>query len=207
MSDGVLTPAQSVLGAIEGLQVITPDIPHSTVVGATCGILILLFLIQPFGTTKLGSAFAPIVMIWLAMLAAFGIYNLVLYDWRVLKAFNPAEGFLFLIRNKEEGWHTLGAVLLAFTGVEALFADLGAFSKRAIQISWLGWCLPCLLLTYSGQAAHIAVHPQAYAHPVFSTCPPHMLIPTMIVAVLAAIVASQAIVVSSVLPIIKTRIA
>lgn len=104
--------------------------------------------LEPFGTTKIGVTFAPIVIIWLGLLAAFGIYNLVLYDWRVLKAFNPAEGFMFLIRNGEEGWHALGGVLLAFTGVEALFADLGAFSKRAIQISWLGWCLPCLLLTY-----------------------------------------------------------
>ena len=148
MSDGVLTPAQSVLGAIQGLDVIVPGISHSAVIGATCGILILLFVIQPFGTTKIGATFAPIVIIWLGMLAAFGIYNLALYDWRVLKAFNPAEGFMFLVRNKEEGWHALGGVLLAFTGVEALFADLGAFSKRAIQISWLGWCLPCLLLTY-----------------------------------------------------------
>jgi KUP system potassium uptake protein len=197
MSDGVLTPAQSVLGAVQGLDVIAPGISHATVIGTSCGILLLLFIVQPFGTTKIGATFAPIVIVWLGMLAAFGIYNLALHDWRVLKAFNPGEGFLYLIRNGTDGWRSLGGVLLAFTGVEALFADLGAFSKRAIQISWLGWCLPCLLLTYSGQAAYISIHPSAYAYPVFHTCPPHMLIPIMVVAILAAIVASQAIIVSS----------
>ena len=135
-------------------------------------------------------------IVWLGMLAAFGIYNLAVYDWHVLKAFNPAEGFLYLIRNGKEGWKSLGGILLAFTGVETLFADLGAFSKRAIQMSWLSWCLPCLLLAYIGQAAYISVHPAAYAYPVFHTCPPHMLVPIMVVAVLAAVVASQAIIVS-----------
>jgi len=194
MSDGVLTPAQSVLGAYEGLNVVVPNINHSAVVGATCGTLVALFAIQPFGTTKIGSTFAPIIIIWLGMLGSFGIYNLVWYDWHVLKAFNPGEAFSYLARNKTEGWRSLGGVLLSFTGVEALFADLGAFSMRAIQISWLGWCLPCLLLTYTGQAAYISVHPQAYAYPVFATAPPHMEIPILVIAVLAAIVASQAII-------------
>ena len=196
MSDGVLTPAQSVLGAVQGLDVIVPGISHAIVTGTTCGVLILLFFVQPFGTTKIGVTFAPIVIVWLGMLAAFGIYNLAVYDWGVLKAFNPGEGFLYLIRNGQEGWKSLGGILLAFTGVETLFADLGAFSKRAIQISWLCWCFPCLLLAYIGQAAYISVHPGAYQYPVFHTCPPHMLIPIMVVAVLAAIVASQAIIVS-----------
>lgn len=94
------------------------------------------------------------------MLASFGIYNLVYYDAGVFVAFNPGEAFSYLARNKEPGWHSLSGVLLCFTGVEALFADLGAFSKRAIQISWFCWCLPCLLLTYIGQAAYISVHPE-----------------------------------------------
>ncbi|OQO01181.1 hypothetical protein B0A48_13424 [Cryoendolithus antarcticus] len=193
MSDGVLTPAQSILGAYQGLNVAT-TVTSSTVVGATCGTLVVLFLLQPFGTTKLASTFAPIVIIWLGLTGGMGIYNLIMHDYAVLKAFNPAEGFMFLIRHKEEGWHRLGGVLLAFTGVEALFADLGAFSMRAIQISWLGWCLPMLLLTYAGQAAYISRFPDAYAYPVYSTAPPGMLIPSIIFAVLAAIVASQAII-------------
>ena len=147
--------AQSVLGAVQGLNVVKPDISKSTIVGTTCGILILLFLIQPLGTTKIAVTFAPIVIIWLGFNAGFGIYNLVHFDHGVLKAFNPAYAFEFMIRNKTKGWRMLGGVLLAFTGVEALFADLGAFSMRAIQLSWLCYTFPCLLLAYIGQAAYI----------------------------------------------------
>jgi len=157
MSDGVLTPAQSVLGAVQGLNVVKPDITKSTIVGTTCAILILLFLIQPLGTTKIAVTFAPIVIIWLSFNAGFGIYNLVLFDYSVLKAFSPGFAFKFMIRNKTDGWKMLGGVLLAFTGVEALFADLGAFSRRAIQLSWLCYAFPCLLLAYVGQAAYISV--------------------------------------------------
>jgi hypothetical protein len=114
-------------------------------------------MIQPFGTTKIAVTFAPIVIIWLGFNAGFGIYNLVLFDHSVLKAFSPSFAFKFLIRNKTGGWKMLGGVLLAFTGVEALFADLGAFSRRAIQLSWLCYAFPCLLLGYVGQAAYISV--------------------------------------------------
>lgn len=194
MSDGVLTPAQSVLGAVQGLNVVKPDISSATVVGTTCGILILLFLVQPFGTEKLAVTFAPIVITWLGFNAGFGIYNLSKFDYTVLKAFNPAFAFEFMIRNKTDGWRMLGGVLLAFTGVEALFADLGAFSRRAIQLSWLCYAFPCLLLAYVGQAAHISVHPGAYQNPFFNSVPPGMLYPSLVIAILAAIVASQAII-------------
>ena len=194
MSDGVLTPAQSVLGAVQGLQVVKPDISTATVVGTTCGILVLLFAIQPLGTTKIASAFAPIVILWLAVNACFGIYNLALFDHSVLKAFSPSFAFEFLIRKKTDGWRMLGGILLAFTGVEALFADLGAFSRRAIQLSWLCYTFPCLLLAYIGQAAYISVHPGAYSNPFFNAAPPGTLYPALIIAVLAAIVASQAII-------------
>ncbi|KAK4548717.1 hypothetical protein LTR36_008490 [Oleoguttula mirabilis] len=197
LSDGVLTPAQSVLGAVQGIEVIHPSISHGTVLGAACGILVLLFVIQPFGTTKIGVAFAPIILFWLGLLAGFGVYNLVVYDASVLKAFNPGFAFEYLIRHGDSGWRSLGGVLLAFTGVEALFADLGAFGIRAIQISWLCWCLPCLLLGYSGQAAYLAVKPSAYKYPVFNTAPPGTLILSLVVAILAAIVASQAIITAS----------
>ncbi|KAK2611756.1 hypothetical protein N8I77_005080 [Diaporthe amygdali] len=194
LSDGVLTPAQSVLGAVQGLNVVSPNITSSTVVGTSCGIIIVLFLIQPLGLSRLASAFAPIVIVWLAFNAGFGIYNLVNFDHSVLKAFNPAHAIQFFIQNKTEGWKMLGGVLLAFTGVEALFADLGAFSMRAIQLSWLCWTYPCLLLAYIGQAAYISVHPDAYSNPFYNSVPPGMLYPSLVVAVLAAIVASQAII-------------
>jgi KUP system potassium uptake protein len=194
ISDGVLTPAQSVLGAVQGLNVVDPTISNGTVVGVTAAILILLFLIQPLGTTKIAGAFAPIVIIWLGFNAVFGMYNLAKFDHSVLKAFNPGEAFDFLIRHKTEGWKMLGGILLAFTGVEALFADLGAFSRRAIQISWLCYTFPCLLLAYIGQAAYISVHPSAYANPFYNAAPPGTLYPALIIAILAAIVASQAII-------------
>ncbi|PBP19255.1 potassium transporter [Diplocarpon rosae] len=194
MADGVLTPAQSVLGAVQGLNVVKPDIEKSTIVGTTCGILVLLFLIQPFGTTKLASTFAPIVIVWLGFNAGFGIYNLVKFDHTVLKAFSPSFAFKLLTRNKTEGWRQLGGILLAFTGVEALFADLGAFSRKAIQISWLGYAMPCLLLGYIGQAAYISRNEGAYSNPFYNAVPPGMLYPSLVVAILAAIVASQAII-------------
>ena len=194
MSDGILTPAQSVLGAVQGIQVVDPSIKQSVVVGTTAGILILLFMIQPFGVTKIATTFAPIVIIWLAFNAVFGIYNLVKFDASVLRAFNPAYGFEYLIRYKTDGWRSLGGILLAFTGVEALFADLGAFSRRAIQLSWLLYTFPCLLLAYIGQAAYISVHPEAYTNPFFNAAPPGTLYPALIIAILAAVVASQAII-------------
>jgi KUP system potassium uptake protein len=194
LSDGILTPAQSVLGAVQGLTVVRPDLSSATIVGTSCGILILLFLIQPFGTTKLASAFAPIVIVWLGFNMGFGIYNLVCYDHNVLKAFSPYFAFEFFIQRKTEAWKMLGGILLSFTGVEALFADLGAFSLRAIQLSWMCYTYPCLLLAYVGQAAYMSVHPDAYSNPFFNAVPPGMLYPSLVVAVLAAIVASQAII-------------
>lgn len=194
LADGVLTPAQSVLGAVQGLNVVKPDISSSTVVGTSCGIILLLFFIQPLGLTRLASAFAPIVILWLGFNGGFGIYNLIQHDHSVLKAFNPYYAFQFFIQNKTEGWKMLGGVLLSFTGVEALFADLGAFSMRAIQLSWLCYTYPMLLLGYTGQAAYISRFPEAYSNPFYNSVPPGMLYPSLVVAVLAAIVASQAII-------------
>lgn len=150
------------LGAIQGLKVAAPDITTGTIIGVTCAILALLFLVQPFGISRLSFTFAPIVFVWLSFNGITGIYNLAKYDHSVLKAFSPAFAIKYLLRNKEEGWRSLGGLLLAFTGVEALFADLGAFSKRAVQISWLGFAFPCLLLAYIGQAAYISQDGKLY---------------------------------------------
>ncbi|KAJ5360012.1 hypothetical protein N7517_009203 [Penicillium concentricum] len=194
LSDGLLTPAQSVLGAVQGIEVVQPNISKGTVIGVTDAILVVLFSIQPLGITKISYAFSPIIIIWLALNAGFGIYNLVKYDTSVLKAFDPGLAFEFLIRHGENGWRMLGGVLLAFTGVEALFADLGAFDRRAIQISWLGYTFPCILLAYIGQAAYISVHPEAYSNPFYNAAPRGTIYPALVMAILAAIVASQAII-------------
>ncbi|KAF3770430.1 potassium transporter [Cryphonectria parasitica EP155] len=199
MADGVLTPAQSVLGAIQGIRVVNPSLGTPVIIGVSCAILVLLFAIQPFGTSKLGTGFAPIVVLWLLFNLVSGIYNLATYDYTVLKAFSPYFAFTYLIRNGEEGWRSLGGMLLAFTGVEAMFADLGAFGKRAIQISWLCIAYPCLLFAYIGQAAYISQDASgtAWSNPFFSTVPPGTLIFSLILAVLAAIVASQALITST----------
>ncbi|KAI9712807.1 MAG: hypothetical protein M1820_001429 [Bogoriella megaspora] len=194
MSDGLLTPAQSVLGAVQGIEVVNPGISKGTIIGVTDAILVVLFCIQPLGITKFSIAFSPIIIIWLGFNAGFGAYNLAKYDASVFVAFNPAKAFEFLIRHGETGWRQLGGVLLAFTGVEALFADLGAFSRRAIQLSWLCYTFPCLLLAYIGQAAYISAHPDAYSNPFYNAAPPGTVYPALIIAILAAIVASQAII-------------
>jgi KUP system potassium uptake protein len=197
LSDGVLTPAQSVLGAIQGLTVVNPNLTNGAIVGITSAILVFLFAIQPLGVERISVVFAPIIIIWLLFNFSFGIYNLAMYDHSVLKAFSPYFAGLYFVRNKTEGWKSLGGILLCFTGVEALFADLGAFSKRAIQISALGFTFPCLLLAYIGQAARISVNPEAYSNPFFQSVPPGMFWPSQIVAILAAIVASQALITSA----------
>lgn len=194
MSDGLLTPAQSVLGAVQGINVVHPNISKGTVIGVTDAILVVLFAIQPLGLTKITFFFAPIIIIWLGFNAVFGIYNLAKYDASVFMAFNPGFAFKYLIRNGEDGWRSLGGILLAFTGVEALFADLGAFSRRAVQLSWLCYTFPCLLLAYIGQAAFLSTHPDAYSNPFFNAAPPGTIYPSLIIAILAAVVASQAII-------------
>ncbi|KAF2665989.1 potassium transporter [Microthyrium microscopicum] len=198
MADGLLTPAQSVLGAIQGLEVVHENITKPTIIGSSCGILVLLFSIQPLGITKLSSTFAPIVMIWLIIFNfGFGIYNIAKYDHSVLKAFSPYYAGLYFVRYGTEGWKSLGGILLAFTGVEALFADIGAFSAKAVRISWLSIAYPCLLVAYIGQAAYISVDPSAYSNPFFKTVPKGTLYPSLVIAVLAAVVASQALITST----------
>ncbi|KAK2734702.1 hypothetical protein FQN57_001472 [Myotisia sp. PD_48] len=167
IADGVLTPAQSVLGAVQGIQVVNPDISKGMVIGVTDAVLVLLFCIQPLGITKITFAFSPVVIIWLGLNAVFRVYNLAKYDAGVFRAFNPLYAFESLVRNGQSGWSMLGGILLAFTGVEALFADLGAFSRKAVQISWLFYVFPGLLLAYIGQAAFISVHPEAHSNPFF----------------------------------------
>ncbi|KAK2612025.1 hypothetical protein QQS21_001990 [Conoideocrella luteorostrata] len=199
MADGVLTPAQSVLGAIQGIKVVNQDLGTPAIVGISCAILAVLFLIQPLGTTKIGTTFAPIVTVWLLFNFCAGIYNLAVHDYTVLKAFSPHYAFGYLVRNGSDGWKSLGGLLLAFTGVEALFADLGAFSKRAVQLSWLCLTYPCLLLAYIGQAAYISTDQtqSAYQNPFFNTVPPGSFYFSLVIAVLAAIVASQAMITST----------
>jgi KUP system potassium uptake protein len=190
LADSVLAPAQSVLGAVQGIQVVSPELGRPAIVGVTCSILVLLFLLQPLGTSKIGTFFAPIVLIWLLFNLGVGIYNLIEYDHTVLKAFSPYFAFAYLYGSS--GWKSLSGLLLAITGVESLFAALGAFGKRAIQLSWLLIAYPSLLLAYAGQAAYISFDETgiAFTNPFFYTVPRPTLYFSVVIAVLAAIVAS-----------------
>lgn len=199
VADSVLMPAQSVLGAIQGIRVVRPDLGTSAIVGISCAIIVMLFFIQSLGTSKIGTCFAPIVVAWLLFNLSSGIYNLAKHDHTVLRAFSPYFAFAYLIRNGTGGWKSLGGLLLAFTGVESLFADMGAFGKRAIQLSWLFLAYPCLLMTYIGQAAFISDDGSqtAYANPFFYSVPPGTFYFSLVIAILAASVGSQALITSS----------
>ncbi|KAK7711131.1 hypothetical protein SLS57_008221 [Botryosphaeria dothidea] len=197
LADSILTPAQSVLGAVQGLKVVREDLGTDVIVGVSCAIIVLLFALQPLGISRLASCFAPVVVVWLLLNFCYGVYNIAVYDTSVLKAFSPYFAGQFFVRNKTDGWLSLGGILLAFTGVEALFADLGAFSQRAIQLSWLCLAYPCLLFAYIGQAAYISENEGAYSNPFFESVPPGMFYPSLVISILAAIVASQALITSA----------
>ncbi|KAI8067155.1 potassium transporter, partial [Gongronella butleri] len=194
MADGALTPAQSVLGAIQGLELKVPNITQSAITGISEVILILLFLGQPFGTTKIGSLFAPVVIVWLLFNLSIGLYNVILYDYTVLYAFSPYWIYKWFAVKGADGWVSMGGILLAFTGVEALFADLGHFSKMSVRLSWCFLAYPSLLFAYIGQAAFISSDASgtAWSNPFFASVPPSAFWFSFVLAILAAVVASQA---------------
>ncbi|RXH69785.1 hypothetical protein DVH24_007041 [Malus domestica] len=167
IGDGILTPAISVMSAVSGLQGEVPD----AVVILSVVILLLLFSIQQFGTGKVGVMFSPILALWFFSLASIGIYNLVKYDITVLRAFNPAYIYFFFKKNDKEAWYALGGCVLCITGAEAMFADLGHFSVRAIQVAFSFVVFPCLLLAYMGQAAYLMKHTDSSARIFYDSVP------------------------------------
>src|SRR5579885_3645975 len=154
--DAVITPALSVLSAVEGLDVATPAF-HDFVVPLTVVILVLLFAFQSRGTARVAALFGPITVIWFVSIAVAGLLWIV-HDPGVLAALNPAHGVAFLLHHGITGFYTLGAVFLAVTGAEALYADLGHFGRAPIQVAWLGLVLPALALNYLGQGARLFAH-------------------------------------------------
>ncbi|CAJ0910061.1 12065_t:CDS:2, partial [Entrophospora sp. SA101] len=193
MSDGLLTPAISVMSAVEGMSVPAPSLTNA-IVPLSCAIIVLLFIGQKFGTSKMGALFAPIVSLWFLSLAIIGAWNIAQYP-QVLKAFNPQYAFEYFIRNGEKGYDSLGGVLLAVTGVEALYADLGHFSKKSIQLSFPFFVYVPLILAYSGQAGRLILEPKLIDGPLFwLTIPQNQVIYwiVFVLATLATIIASQA---------------
>jgi KUP system potassium uptake protein len=190
--DALITPALSVLSAIEGIDVATPAL-HAYVVPLTVVILLLLFAFQSRGTAKVAALFGPITSIWFVAIAIPGLIWIV-EDPGVLWALNPAQGIAFLLHHGAVGFYTLGAVFLAVTGAEALYADLGHFGRLPIQIAWLGLVLPALALNYLGQGALVFAHPEAIANPFFLLYPDWARIPMVVLATAATVIASQAVI-------------
>jgi KUP system potassium uptake protein len=190
--DGVITPAISVLGAVEGVVVAAPGLAH-VVVPATVVILVLLFLLQKRGTATVGAVFGPIMIAWFAAIGLLGVRGLAL-DPGILRAVNPAHAIAFFVHHRGHGFLVLGAVVLVLTGGEALYADMGHFGRRPIRVAWLGVAMPALLLNYAGQGAVLLHDPEAARNPFYLLAPAWALYPLIAIATLAAIVASQALI-------------
>lgn len=192
LGDGMLTPAISVLSAIEGLNVIVPDFSN-WVTPLTCIILISLFSVQSYGTARIGFVFGPVILVWFATIALLGAYQVFLHP-EVLMAMNPRYGLDFIIRNGWQGYSLLGGVFLVMTGAEALYADLGHFGKTPIRASWFWIVLPSLCLNYFGQGGYLLTHPQSVANPFYLMAPNWFSFPLLLIATLATIIASQAVI-------------
>ena len=190
--DGAITPAISVLSALEGLNIAAPSLkPY--VLPAAVAILVSLFAIQPLGTARIGKAFGPIMGFWFLAIAALGVCGIVRHP-AVLAALNPLYGFRFLFSNGFTSFLILGGVFLCVTGAEALYADMGHFGPRPIRFAWSAIVLPSLVLNYAGQAAIVLEGAPAVENIFYQLCPAPILIPFIILATIATIIASQSII-------------
>jgi len=188
--DGVITPAISVLSAVEGLEVATPALkPY--IVPLTLAVLLGLYLVQSRGTAGIGKWFGPVTLLWFAVLAVMGLVNIVQAP-AILAALNPVHAIAFMVRNGWVAFAALGAVVLAFTGAEALYADMGHFGKRPIRIAWSAIVAPALVLNYLGQGALLLQRPEALSNPFYQQLGPWSVYPLVLLSTMATVIASQA---------------
>ena len=192
IGDSMITPAISVLSAVEGLKLAAPALEHY-VVPLTLVILVVLFAVQRVGTARVATAFGPVMIIWFSILAVMGLIH-ISDDPSVLAAINPWHAVHFLLSHGTIGLVTLGAVFLAVTGGEALYADLGHFGRKPIQAGWMFFVLPSLLLNYFGQGALVLSNPAAIENPFYRMAPETMLLPLVVLATAATVIASQAVI-------------
>ena len=190
--DGVITPAISVLGAVEGLEVMAPGLAHF-VVPLSALIVLLLFVFQNRGTGRVGAVFAPVMSVWFLTLAVLGLWHIVRH-MGVLRAISPYYAIEFFAHEHWVAFFALGTVVLCITGAEALYADMGHFGKGPIRWSWFGLVLPALVLNYFGQGALLIANPQAAGNPLYMMVPQVLLIPMIVLATAAAVIASQAVI-------------
>ncbi|XP_042006365.1 potassium transporter 7-like isoform X2 [Salvia splendens] len=190
--DGVVTPAMSVISAVGGLDVGISGFEQEHVVMISVAFLIILFSVQRYGTSKVGIVVGPALFIWFCSLGGIGIYNLVKYDSKVLRAFNPIHIYYFFKRNSTKAWYSLGGCILCATGSEAMFADLCYFSVRSVQLTFVFLVLPCLLLGYLGQAAYLMENHADTTQAFFSSVPSGAYWAVFLIANVAALIASRA---------------
>ncbi|BEU78975.1 KUP/HAK/KT family potassium transporter [Enterobacter asburiae] len=190
--DGAITPAISVLSALEGLEMVIPE-SQPYILPLTVAVLLALFLLQPFGTARIGKIFGPVMALWFLAIAALGVRGIVQHP-TVLLALNPAYGIAFLFSNGYTSFLVLGGVFLCVTGAEALYADMGHFGKKPIWLAWYGIVFPSLLLNYAGQSALILAGADSKQNLFYTLCPPVLQVPLIVLAALATIIASQAII-------------
>ncbi len=190
--DAIITPAISVLSAVEGLTVAEPVLAPM-ILPIAIGILVGLFLMQARGTARVGLIFGPIILIYFLTLAVLGVTNIMAYPG-VIAALNPAWALNFFMIDPAKAFLALGSVVLAVTGAETLYADMGHFGRKAIGISWLTLVYPCLMLNYLGQGALLLTNPEAVANPFFYMAPEWARLPLVVIATLATIIASQAVI-------------
>ncbi len=190
--DGVITPAISVLSAVEGLELAAPSLtPY--VVQITIVVLVILFIVQKRGTAGIGAVFGPVMVIWFVTLAGSGLYHL-LQAPEILAALNPFAGVRFALRHGWLAFVALGSVVLALTGAEALYADMGHFGAGPVRFSWFALVLPALVLNYFGQGALLLLDPRAIENPFFRMFPQWTLVPMVLLATVATVIASQAVI-------------
>src|SRR3954470_9690753 len=191
-ADGMITPAISVMSAVEGLHIATPLFDHYVVPIAVV-VLIGLFFFQSRGTAGVGAVFGPVTVIWFVAISVLGIAHIIRAP-QVLAAINPIHGFEFFMINGWRGFVVLGAVFLVVTGGEALYADIGHFGTAPIRLTWFAVVLPALTLNYLGQGALLLMQPDAAVNPFYRMAPPWALYPLVVLATAAAVIASQAII-------------
>lgn len=194
LGDGVMTPSISVLSAVEGVRGVLPHTTQGHVVTATIAILLGIFAIQRYGTGRVSGLFAPVILLWLLLNAFVGLHNIIKHYPAVITAASPHHAVRLFMRDPVATWRKLSGVLLCVTGTEALFADLGHFSRRSIQLSCLGLVFPSLVLIYLGQAAYLIQHPYHATAVYWRSLPDAMYLPMLGLATLATITASQSLV-------------
>ncbi|XP_037496323.1 potassium transporter 5 isoform X1 [Jatropha curcas] len=197
LGDGILTPCISVLSAVGGLKLAVPGLEQDAIMWISVAILIVLFQIQRFGTHKVGYSFAPILALWLVLIAFIGVFNFFKHDPSTIKALNPIYIIQYFQRNKKDAWISLGGVILCLTGSEALFADLGHFNIRSIQLSSCVILVPSVLLAYLGQCSYLRKNSSHVPNAFYSSIPKTLYWPQLVLAISAAIIASQSLISAS----------